>query len=220
MKYFRFIITVFTLLTGTSNISAESKWTLEKKSDNINVYVRKLPGSDFKEFKGVTLIKDIRLATLIALLDDTSSYPRWMHDCKKAKVLKKINKRERLTYTVIKSPWPVSDRDSIAHSKIIQNLKTYEIKVLINGRPNYIVKAPDYVRVSHTKGFWSFTPLKSGMTKVVFQLHNDPGGSLPTGLANAFVVDMPFYTLKKMKLIIKEKKYREAKYPQIKELRR
>lgn len=214
-----FILFAFIISLNIQKATATEKWTLEKEEDNIKIYLREKKGASLKEFRGVTYVEDTKLSTLLALLDDTKSYTKWFYNCVNAKVLKIINKRERITYTEIKSPWPVTNRDSVVYTKVIQNKKTFEIRVLLMNRPAFIAKKSDLVRIPKLTGFWSFKPLKTGRVKIIYQIFNDPGGNIPDMLANAFVVDMPFYTLKNMRTIIKQKKYRDAVYPLVKELK-
>ena len=49
---------------------------------------------------------------------------------------------------------------------------------------------------------WTVTPEAEGRTRVVFEMHLEPGGGIPAWLANSRVVDSPFETLKNLRGII------------------
>ncbi len=55
------------------------------------------------------------------------------------------------------------------------------------------------MRVTQVDGFWKFTPKGAGQIEVTYQVHTEPGGDVPSWLANKFVVDAPFNTLKALK---------------------
>lgn len=60
------------------------------------------------------------------------------------------------------------------------------------------------------KGFWRFIPEKEGRIKVIYQIHADPGGDIPSWLANAVAVDSPFNTLKNMLKMLKNNDFKQT----------
>jgi len=216
IKRFSLFLAVGWLVAG-SWAEAPADFSLDKEKNGIKVYTRKIEGSSLKEFKGVTTMKT-SLSSLIALMDDTDALPQWLHDCTSAKLVQNINLYERITYTVIKAPWPVSDRDTVSYSKVVQDTKSKVVTIYLKGMADKYPKQSGKVRVPSMKGFWQFIPSKSGYVTVIYQLHSDPGGSLPDALANSTATDIPYNTLLNMHKIIKQEKYQTAKIPQVKEL--
>lgn len=214
-RLFALLFVSFLLFTGYADNPAE--FTLEKDKNGVKVYTRKIEGSSLKEFKGVTAIKT-SLTSLVALMDDTDALPRWLHNCGAARLVENINFAERITYTTVKAPWPVSDRDTVTYSKIVQDPKTKVVTIYLKGMPEKYPRQSGKVRVPSLKGFWQFIPSKGGYVTVIYQLHSEPGGALPDALANSTVTDIPYYTLLNMHRIVKEEKYQNAKIPQVKEL--
>ena len=45
----------------------------------------------------------------------------------------------------------------------------------------------------------------------VYEMSIDPGGNIPKWVVNAMAIDLPFYTLQKLRKISKEDKYANAK---------
>ncbi len=191
-------------------VEAKSPWELSKQSDGIQVFVRDSPNSKLKSFRAV-VIMPTRLTSLVAVLEDTTVFPRLFHNCKSAKSLKKAGHNEFYNYIVTAMPWPVSSRDSIIQSIISQNKKTKRVDIAINSMPNMVPQKSGIVRIQHLVGRWAFTPLKNGMTKVVYELNIVPGGNIPAWLVNLLVVDTPFYTLLKLRKLVKEPVYKNAK---------
>jgi hypothetical protein len=218
MKMKRIFLSLAVGLLFTSGYAdSPSEFALEIDKNGVKVYTRKIEGSSLKEFKGVTAIKT-SLTSLVALMDDTDALPRWLHNCGAARLVQMINERERITYTTVKAPWPVADRDTVTYSKIVQDAKSKIITIYLKGMPDRYPVQSGKVRVPSLKGFWQFIPNKNGYVTVIYQLHSEPGGAIPDALANSTVTDIPYYTLLNMHKIVKEEKYQSAKLPQVKEL--
>jgi len=208
IKITLWILMVAIFSVGTAE--AKSSWELSKQTDGIQVYVRDTPNSKLKSFRADVIIP-ARLTSLVAVLEDTSVFPRLFHNCKSAKSLKKVGHKEFYNYIVTGMPWPVSSRDSITLSIFSQNKKTKQVNIAINSKHTLLPQKPGMVRVKHLVGRWEFTPLKDGSTKVVYELSLEPGGKIPAWLVNILIVDTPFYTLSNLRKLVKEPIYKNAK---------
>jgi hypothetical protein len=62
-------------------------------------------------------------------------------------------------------------------------------------------------RISRGQGFWEVVETSDGKLEITFQMQVDPGGSIPSWLANMFVVDTPFNTLNELKRLLASGKY-------------
>lgn len=172
-------------------VQAADDWQLAKEEDGIRVYLQAVPGSPYKAYRGVALV-DADVRTLRQLMDDTVKACAWIHECKEQRLLKREAKQAWI-YTRFNTPWPVTPRDSIVR------VSEYEqsdgaLRRELHGVPDYLPTEEGYVRASRVEGFWSFLP-KDGKTEVTYQVHTEPGGSVPSWLANKFVVEAPFNTL-------------------------
>ena len=205
------------LLYPSARAADDEAWTLKKNNGGIEIFVRKVPGSKMREFRALMRIPGASLSSLVAVFDDAASYPRWMHNCIEARVVKRISSAERITYSATKAPWPVSDRDMITRSIIRQDPSTLAITLSIRALPEYLPAVEGRVRVQKLDATWTFRPEADGSVLVIYQLHSEPGGSLPVGLANLAVVEMPYNTFLKLRNIVREEKYATARFPQISE---
>lgn len=181
------------LLVGV--VHAED-WKVAKNEDGIKVSLSEVPGSDYKAYQGVTLI-NAPLVKIKGLQEDVAGACSWIHECKTQKLLKHEGDKS-WTYTQFNTPWPVTPRDSILEvtttvapdGTLTRNLK---------GVPTYIPEEKGFVRVAQVDGFWKLVPKGENLTEVTYQVHTEPGGSVPAMVANKFVVDAPFKTLKALK---------------------
>jgi ribosome-associated toxin RatA of RatAB toxin-antitoxin module len=214
----RLLLFLFSVLCFIAFIfpNMANAWDLAKKQNGITVYTRSVKGSNFKEYKAIAHIK-ASLSSLVAIVEDISAYPSWIHTCKEGKLLKRLNEKETYNYTINDAPWPVRDRDAAVHNKISQNPEDRVVTIEIKGIPDYIPEKTGLQRVKKIDGSWRFTPLGNDTVEVVYQVHSEPGGNLPSWLVNSVVVDQPFYTLVNMQKVIDRPKYRQATYKFIKE---
>ncbi|MNP37307.1 START domain protein [compost metagenome] len=143
----------------------------------------------------MTLIK-APLAKVRALQEDVVGACAWIHECKSQKLLK-TEGNQSWTYTQFNTPWPVTPRDSILHVTTTEEADGSLTRKL-EGVPKYLPEEKGFVRVAKVQGFWKLQP-KDGGTEVTYQVHTEPGGSVPSMVANKFVVDAPFNTLKALK---------------------
>ncbi len=195
------------LLFSVPLFGAENDWYLEKEEDNIEVFVTKTKGSAVKSFRGVVSVES-SLKSVLSVISDASSYPRWLHNCKRATTIKRVGDNEIFNHIVTDMPWPVVDRDSIVHSIKTQNDSTNQVTIKFIAKPEMLDKLPKTVRITDMQGLWELTPLENNKLKILYQVSVDPGGRIPKWLVNSMVVDIPFHTLNNLRRIAKEPQYK------------
>jgi len=203
-----FLLGFLIFLFVSESITAQP-WVLSFDKEGVKVYTRRLAHSRFKEFKGETIVNS-SLSALVELLDDVSNQPNWLYNCTRAERLKTVSKTEGYNYVVVTAPWPVTDRDMIIHYVITQDLNTKSIKIDMSVVSDFIPEKQGLIRVPSMTGQWLFIPLSGGRVRVVYQVHSETGGAVPASIANSFVEDTPFYTLKNLTEEIKKPKYKNA----------
>ena len=171
-------------------------WKVAKNEDGIKVSLSEVPGSQYKAYQGVTTIK-APMAKVLGLQEDTVAACAWIHECKSQKLLKHEGDQS-WTYTQFNTPWPVTPRDSVL---LVTTVKGGDGSLTrsLKGVPTYVPEEKGFVRVAQVEGFWKMVPKGDNLTEVTYQVHTEPGGSVPSWLANKFVVDAPFNTLKALK---------------------
>ena len=198
------------LLLVSSLVKANTQWHLDKDEEGIQVYLRDSTGFALKSFKGAMTVNR-SLSSLIAVIEDTSSYPRWLHNCRSAKTLKHIDDTKVINYVVTDMPWPVADRDVIVSSTLTQNKANNRVEIKLIAKSKFIPKVAGKVRIEKMQGRWLLTPIDKDKVNVIYEMSIDPGGNIPKWVVNAMAVDLPFYSLKKLRKISKEEKYATAK---------
>ncbi len=208
LNYLIFLILAF-ICSIMSTRSVNAQWELAKDKDGIKVFLRTIPGSKIKEFKGITKINS-SLDSILAVLYDTEACPKWIHNCKDPLKLSEISFYEGYVYQVIDFPFPVKDRDLVLHSVMTQDANTKEVTIKLTAVADYVSETRN-VRIKKSDGFYLLKPLPDGYIEVTWQHHTEPAGNIPKWIVNSLLVDTPFKTLNNLREIVKKEKYQRAR---------
>lgn len=167
-------------------------WQLAKDEAGIKVYLSSVSGSQYKAYRAVTTV-NASIEKLLALQADVKGSCAWIYECQQQSMLKTVG-AESWLYARFSAPWPVEARDSVLHVATT-TAADGTVTRLLHALPEYLPEEKDFVRVTRVDGFWTLQPKAAGKVEVVYQAHMEPGGSVPSWLANSFVVDAPFDTL-------------------------
>jgi START domain-containing protein len=170
----------------------ENNWELKKNESDIKIYTRNVKGSGFKEFRAETTVTS-ELSWVVMILKDVDRYKEWVADIKEVKLFK-ADENNIYYYAETLVPWPIDNRDMVYHLQFTKT-NNAEIKVIVTGIRDYIPEKKGIVRIEKAIGFWKLTSLGENKIQITYQLHAEPGGTIPEWLANLKVIDMPYTTL-------------------------
>ena len=208
MRYTLNILIIISSFFSFNPNYSQSNWKLEKDKDGIKIYTRKTSLSNFKEFKGITRI-DAPVETFISILRDIEGMKNWIYSIINSRLLETYGDTVQIYYSESKAPWPFKNRDAIYKNEYKWNSNNNTLQVDINCLPEYLDPIPGIVRLPYAMGKWEIQEVENNKIDVIFQMLVDPGGDIPSWLANTFVVDSPFETLKNLRKIIKQDKYQK-----------
>ena len=192
--------------TMATPAAAQGKWERINKEEGIEVFRKEIAGRDMPMFRGRAVVK-ADLYTVLAVLSDFDRHTEWMHSCFEAGLLKEIDDLNRLSYNRADAPWPVSDRDVVVRSKLTINEKRK--MVIVNFRSVKHPKMPeqeDVVRMPRLRGHYKLKILSDNKTRVEYMVEANPGGSLPTWLAEQASEELPLITLQNLRKQVKKTK--------------
>jgi hypothetical protein len=193
---------VFTALFN-SNISWADDWKLERQKNNVSIF-SKISDNGYKEIR-VKVIVEADPRALITLLDDVAFSPQWIHNCIKVKVLDEVSPTERLINSFFAAPWPVKDRDMVFYSKT--SFKNNTVQIEISDRGEDTPHHSTYVRMQNMHGLWQANPLGEGRSEITYTGGGNPGGNLPTIIANKELITSMFKTFENLSKVILLDKY-------------
>ncbi|WAC10283.1 START domain-containing protein [Dyadobacter pollutisoli] len=191
------------------SVNAQTDWKLIAEKEQIRIFSQSVPESKIKAIK-VNCTVDASVTQLVALLMDVEGGVNWVYKTKSCVLLRKVSPTELYYYSEISLPWPLENRDFVAHLRLTQDRATKVVTIdgpVVNGMVS-IKKG--IVRVNQSKGRWVLTPAGRDRTKIEYTLHTDPGGNVPAWAVNLFAAEGPMETFKSMKQQLKLAKYRNA----------
>ena len=203
------LLLISIVLVSTGFSPSKEKWELIKNSNNIKIFTRKIDNSDIKEVKAIIHV-DASLSTIVSVLKDVKGYKDWVYECEDSKILKEINKFEDYYYTKTDAPWPVGDRDAVVHNKISQNKKTKVITSISQSINGIKEKIPGLVRVKEIYTEWKLIPQQDGTVYIIYKMHINPGGDIPSYLMNKTLSIGPYKTLSRFKEKLKEPRHKNC----------
>lgn len=201
-------ILLFIIIGVSWPASAQTKWKLIADEEQIRIYSSAVPESKIKAIK-VDCTVDASLTQLVALLLDVEAGTQWVYKTKSCTLVKRVSPTDLYYYSEISLPWPLDNRDFVAHLITRQDPVTKAVTIDGPVVAGMVPAKKNVVRVSDSKGRWVLTPV-AGKVRIEYMLHTDPGGYLPAWAVNAFAAEGPMETFKSMKQHLKLPKYRNA----------
>lgn len=194
----RLALVLLLLCAAGGALSAQESWRLSREEDGIRVYLSPVPGSAYQSYRGVVDIR-ANVQTLADLQENLRVACKWLYSCAELRLLKASGDDVYL-YMRTQLPWPTRPRDLVLR---VTTERTADGGLLrhIQAVPDYLPPVPGQIRVPMLAGIWQLAPLPDGRTRVTYQMRAEPGGSVPSWLANSFVVDAPLDTLRTLRAV-------------------
>jgi ribosome-associated toxin RatA of RatAB toxin-antitoxin module len=199
------------LALGMNAAFAQNNWNLSTEKDGIKVYTGMVPDSKVKAIK-VECDLDATPAQLVALVMDVTTAPDWVSHVKSAKLIKQVSPEELYYYTEVSLPWPVQNRDFVAHLIVSQDKNTKVVTIDGPAVPGFVPIKKGIVRIDNSMGKWVITPLGQDQLHIEYSIHVDPGGSLPVWLVNMFATDAPLQIFRSLKTQLQKPVYKNTTY--------
>jgi len=158
------------------------------------------------------------LSGMVALVEDISTYKKWIFHCAAAQNLKMLSPSELIYYQETSVPWPASNRDFVAKLKISQDPKTGIITVIVQNMPDYIPEKSGIVRLRQFNETVIITPKGKNKSELSYEMLMDAGGNIPGWMVNMAITDGPYESLYEMEKLVNTGVYSKAKFAFIKEV--
>ncbi len=187
-----------------------SEWKLRRDRESIQIYTSSVEGSRYDAVLSRTIMQDIRLSALVALLRDSEACPRWADRCVESYVYEKITDTELLVYTHNNLPFPIKDRDVLSLVTWLQDPESLEVTMNSEATSDILPGKKGKLRLLEANVSWHFNPLPNGSVEVINQAHINPGSRLPGWVINMLLVDTPYQTMKSFVAEVRKTKYKDA----------
>lgn len=214
----RLLPSIFWLLAilASSTAPAADRWRLEKDEDGIQIYTRAVEGKTIREIRG-TVEVEARLSSVAAVLSDVGAIPQLSDVVSEAKIQQRDSETRFQVYSVLKMPWPVSDRDMVNQIEIRQDPQTLAVTFKNTALPEGVPAKSGLVRIVESRSQWRITPLSDGKIGVEMLAFTDPAGSIPASVINSLSVVAPFKSMRALRELAPQAKYKNATLNFVKE---
>ncbi len=206
----KILIPLLLLFTNFTLAQTADSWVVKENSDGIKISTRDVEYSKVKAIK-VECLLEATLSQVVAVLLDVNTSPQWLFHTSSNYIVKQVSPSELFYYSVVTMPWPVSNRDFVAHLSASQDAVTKVVTIDGPCVAGMVPVKPDLVRITNSEGKWTLSPSGNGRVKITYTLHADPGGSIPAWLTNMFVTQGPSQSFKKLKEHVQKPVYKNAK---------
>ncbi len=205
----RLLILILLFCCSIRQVSAQADWKFVTEKEGIKVYSRSVAGSKVKALK-VECDLHTSLSALVKLLLDVPATTYWVYHTKSCILLKQVSASELYYYSEVSLPWPLENRDFVAHVKVSQDKESRVVTVNAPAIPGWVANKKGIVRVNHSLGYWTIRPLEPGRVRVEYSLQVDPGGVIPAWAVNLLSSQGPIESFIKMRQRLQQATYRNA----------
>ena len=189
------------VLTAFSVASGE--WQSVVDEDSVTLFAREVSGHSEMQFKGICIVSR-PLESVISVLSDTASYPKWFYKCIEAKKIHTENPSEFhfLLYVAIDTPWPFTDRDVVYKTEV--NIDFASGKVIIRSialKKPFIPLQKRYVRITDSEQQWILERISVERTRITFINRTNAAGPFANFISNPGIRDTTIHSLKNLSKI-------------------
>lgn len=206
-SYVVFLIFISSFL-NLNQLFAQENWSLSVNREGIQVYTRPIENSKIKAIKVVGNLQATS-SQLLAAIMDIQTCNEWVYHSQENVLIKQISPLELIYYSRVDVPWPVEDRDYVVHIQVEQHPQTKVITVNSPCIPGYVAQKKNIVRISHSVGKWTITPVANNQVRAEYVLEVDPMGNIPAWLVNLFATKGPLETFRNLKVHVQKEVYKK-----------
>jgi hypothetical protein len=188
--------------------TGKGPWELVRNEKGIVVHRRAIAGSPLHEFRGTGVI-EAPIASVLAVLNDAEHRIEWMKEAAANNRVESIDAYSEIFYSRTKAPWPVAHRDVVLRARTTIDPAAGQVRIEITSQEHPAwPPQKGVVRMPFLRGHWYLWPERGGAwTRAEYQVHANPGGSLPDWIVNMVSKKIPFETMAGMQQQVKRRTY-------------
>ncbi len=206
---------IITMLLVIGSARAQGVWEHRKSSDDIHAYTRQVESSKFDEFKVIAEFEGT-IPAVLAVLKDFEIYPILFDGTKK--VVNHVDESHLfINHVFIDTPFPAKDRDAVYKNELTYHPDKRMLKIEVECIDEYYVPRKKYIQMSSCQGQWLIEQINVNTIRLTHQFLMDPGGNVPAFIVNMQTVKNPIKTVKAIKSLVNNEKYRLAEYAILKQ---
>ncbi|MCE7066611.1 START domain-containing protein [Dyadobacter sp. CY326] len=185
----------------------QSEWTLTTEKEGIKVFSKVVSDSKIKALRAECEM-EATASEVVALLLDVGAAEKWVCHTKQCNLVRKISPTELYYYAEVSLPWPLENRDFVAHMQVSEDPATHIVTVNAPAVPGIVASKKGKVRVKHSYNVWTIIPIGKNHVELIYTLQVDPGGMIPAWIVNSFASQGPIISFTNMRKELATGKYR------------
>lgn len=179
------------------------EWKYEFEKEGIKVFTKEVEGTSLKAFRG-EMDLDATIDEIKTVLMDIDRLPEWSYRTSATKIIKQEGNKVYFRSEIL-TPRIINNREAYFCNHMVQNEGTKEVIITVRTYESEEAVPDGFVRIAFSEGRWILTPIDERNTKIVFQMHADPGGNIPLWFANIVALESPKVTLDNLRNLIRNK---------------
>jgi|GEM_PF-1708706 len=199
-----------------ADAARDSGWKLSKQGDEpdnrFKLYQREVADSGYDRYRLETVV-DEPIERVIQAIQIRSVDDRYLDEGITRSVFRRADGEETLTYFKMQLPL-IKDRDVALRTKrsLDVELGVYRDEWWTANEEAPPLKA-GYVRMAKSEGFWEVRSAGENRTYVVYESHADPGGRVPSWIANSLLGDQVLGQIATLRRILEDNRTDVASPP-------
>ena len=212
-RSFMAVLSLLSILKSPIFSEGDATWVKVSEDDGITAYMRHEKGSSIFEGKIVGLI-EAPIAAIEAILRDPNTMKEYAFNCCESYPIElpEMVKSEDIKYAYqrMRMPWPVKDRDCVAHIDFTTDPRTGAIFANGKGLDAPYPLADEIIRMPVSIAIYTLVPKGEKQTEMTMEGIVDPGGNLPEWVVSLFSKIGSIKTFKNIRAMATSDKYINA----------
>jgi len=206
MKLYKFNRRLFALFILFSVINPcysipQAPWKLRHNGEGIELYTREVINSDYLQVK-VHAIFPVSYGNLLAQFGNDDKCWKWVENCLSVKLLKQVSVDEKIIYSVLAMPWPLTKRDFVF--RLVKRLDTQKSLATLSLSPaSGIYKTTEHIRAKSTITY-RLESLSANSSSLSILMHTEFGGTMPAILINSNLVSYYLNEIKELTKLLEK----------------
>lgn len=142
-------------------------WKVAKQSGEVQVSYRFIMVGDTLKTREMRVSFSVEAEpdSIVTMFNDASKFYAWSAGIEKCDIIQ-VDSSSWVMYNLYDVPWPFKQRDLITEYRLVHS--DSKTTLIMTGKPNLLPEYEDVMRMKLYEGYWSFEPLKNGLTHVEF----------------------------------------------------
>ena len=158
-------------------------------------------GSDFQQINATFQVTGDK-TTAFKIISNLSTTKDWLPEVESIQTLEIYDFNNFLLRTVLDSPWPFKQRETI--TCVSTTFEKYTTSIDIKSCPKRYPVNESYVRVEHLKSSWRIKQLENNKIEIDYKTWLDPTGYVPAYFFNQQLLTRTKSSLNKLQKIIND----------------